>query len=99
MLVMEPPEQRNCSRLSTKAPVCVGAKYDDRDRDGGRDGGCGPEIDAKLRVRIKDISVPGSMLFVPHRLHRSAVREVREAGVELGSHDNGSRVLEAHSVD
>jgi len=74
-------------------------KYDDRDRDGVRDGGCGPEIDAKLRVTIKDISVPGSMLFVPHRLHRTAVREDRDAGVELGFHDNGSRVLEAPSVD
>ena len=99
MLVMEPPEQRNCSRLSRKPPVCVGGIYDDKDRDGGRDGGCGPEIDAKLRVTIKDISVPGSMLFVPHRLHRTAVREDREAGVELGFHDNGSRVLEAPSVD
>jgi hypothetical protein len=96
---MERPKQRNCSRLSTKAPVCVGGIYDDRDREGGRDGGCGPEIDAKLRVRIKDISAPGSMLFVPHRLHRPAVREDRGAGVELGFHDNGSRVLEAPSVD
>lgn len=70
-----------------------------RDRDGGRDSGCGPEIDAKLRVTIKDIYVPGSMHFVPHRLQRTAVREAREAGVQLGFHDNGSRVLEAPSVD
>lgn len=77
----------------------MGGKHVDRDRDGGRDGGCGPEIDAKLRVTIKDISVPGSILFVPHRLHRTAVREAKEAGVELGFHDNGTRVPVPHFVD
>jgi hypothetical protein len=36
------------------------------DRDGAteRDAGCGPEIDAKLRVRVKDASVLGSMLVL-----------------------------------
>jgi hypothetical protein len=60
-----------------------------RDREGGRDGGCGPEIDAKLRVTIKDISVPGSMHFVPHRLHRTAVRKAREAGAHWVSMATG----------
>jgi hypothetical protein len=40
----------------------VRGNCNDKDRDRGRDGGCGPEIDAKLRARVKDTSVRGSML-------------------------------------
>ena len=71
----------------------------DRDRDSRRDGGCGPGIDGKLRVTVKDISVLGAMLFVPHRLHRTDCRAGGWGGVELGFHDNRSRVLVEHSVD
>lgn len=40
----------------------MGGNCDDKDRDRGRVGGCGPEIDATLRARVKDASVRGSML-------------------------------------
>jgi hypothetical protein len=63
----------------------VGGKYDDRDGETRRDGGCGPGIDAQLTVTVKDISVLGSMLFFPHRLHRTAGRVVEEGGEGRGS--------------
>lgn len=52
----------------------MGGNCDDREGKRGRDGGCGPEIDATLRARVKDVSVRGSMLARVHRLLRSDCR-------------------------
>lgn len=71
------------------------------DRDGAteRDAGCGPEIDAKLTVRVKDASVLGSMLVLYIVCSVLTVWRQGEGEVELGFHDNGSKQLQPHSAD